>query len=156
MNAIVHEEKGAYRFSEARNRARRHVAYYEEGLLVETAARLIGAMERKGVARGELARRLDVSPAYVTKVLRGQANLSLVSLARLAFALNLRWECILLPQDAQVGLLSLVDGEGGCSICHVENPIVESPPLNEDVSEDAAYARGTQIRGTIYEQCLSA
>ncbi len=156
MNTIVHEEKGAYSFNEALKRARKHSAYFEEGLLIETASRLIRAMEDRDVSRGELARRLNVSPAYVTKVLRGQANLSLVSLARLAFALNLKWECILVPQDAQVGFLSLFDGEGCCSIRHVENPIVEKTTSNEDVNEDAAYALGTQVKGTSHELLLSA
>ena len=40
-------------------------------------------MEANGVSRGELARRLEVSPAYITKVLRGNVNFTLDSMVRL-------------------------------------------------------------------------
>ena len=49
-------------------------------------------MEKQGVSRSELARRMDVSPAYITKILRGHTNLGLETLAKLAFALELKWE----------------------------------------------------------------
>jgi len=37
-------------------------------------------MEVNGVSRSELARRLGVSPAYITKVLRGNVNFTLDSM----------------------------------------------------------------------------
>lgn len=43
-------------------------------------------MEVNGVSRSELARRLGVSPAYVTKVLRGNVNITLDSMVRLVRA----------------------------------------------------------------------
>jgi transcriptional regulator with XRE-family HTH domain len=43
-------------------------------------------MEANGVSRSELARRLGVSPAYVTKVLRGNINFTLDSIVRLVRA----------------------------------------------------------------------
>ena len=46
------------------------------------------AMEREKISRAELARRLGTSPAYVTKVLRGKANFTLATLARIAYALE--------------------------------------------------------------------
>ena len=77
--------------------ARTRVAYHKEGLQLDVASQLIEAMEKGGVSRSELARRLDVSPAYITKVLQGNANLTLTSLAKLAFALDLKWTCKLRP-----------------------------------------------------------
>lgn len=123
MNKIVHE-KGGYSFAKALDRAKSRLAYYEEGLFVETAARIIGAMENCGVTRSELARRLNVSPAYVTKVLRGHANLSLESLAKLAFALDLKWECILIPKSRAIGVLSLTDESGAAAIRTVETATI--------------------------------
>jgi len=43
-------------------------------------------MKANGVSRSELARRLGVSPAYVTKVLRGNVNFTLDSMVRLVRA----------------------------------------------------------------------
>jgi transcriptional regulator with XRE-family HTH domain len=43
-------------------------------------------MEVNGVSRSELARRLGVSPAYITKVLRGNVNFTLDSMVRLVRA----------------------------------------------------------------------
>lgn len=45
-------------------------------------------MEAQGLSRSELAARLGASPAYVTKILRGNANFTLVSMAKLASALG--------------------------------------------------------------------
>ena len=91
MNTIK-QQQGGYSFAKGLERAKTRLSYYEEDLLVETAARIIDAMERRGVTRSELARRMEVSPAYVTKILRGHANLSLESLAKVAFALDMKWE----------------------------------------------------------------
>lgn len=76
------------------------------------AERVISAMEKQDVSRSELARRMDVSPAYVTKILRGHANLGLETLAKLAFALELKWECLLIQQDCSVNFVSGCDASG--------------------------------------------
>ena len=68
--------------------AEREPAYWAELAILEVAEEVHGAMESAGVSRAELARRLGTSPAYVTKILRGNANFTLDSLARLAFALG--------------------------------------------------------------------
>jgi transcriptional regulator with XRE-family HTH domain len=49
-------------------------------------------LARRGLTRSELARRLDVSPAYVTKLLRPGSNPTLATLDRLAQALGARFE----------------------------------------------------------------
>jgi len=43
-------------------------------------------MEANGVSRSDLARRLGVSPAYITKVLRGNINFTIDSMVRLVRA----------------------------------------------------------------------
>ena len=101
MNTIVERKKGQYSFPAALQRAQKQSAYFEEGLRIETAERIIDVMESGGVSRSELARRLNVSPAYITKVFRGHANLSLESLAKLAFALGMKWECALVRIDVE-------------------------------------------------------
>ena len=47
-------------------------------------------MQRQGVTRAELARRLGTSQAYITRVLSGNANFTLKTMARLAHALGMQ------------------------------------------------------------------
>ncbi|MEP7008738.1 MAG: helix-turn-helix transcriptional regulator [Acidobacteriota bacterium] len=68
--------------------AEQSVEYWAEGAIVEFTEALWARMEEEKVSRAELARRLGTSKAYVTKVLGGNANFTLYSLAKLAFAVG--------------------------------------------------------------------
>ncbi|MBA4386487.1 MAG: hypothetical protein C0404_00820 [Verrucomicrobia bacterium] len=112
---------------------------------------MIDAIEARKITRSELARRLNVSPAYITKVLRGHANLSLESLAKLAFALDLKWECILIPKNAQVGVLALTYETGASAVCRVETAVVETVAQTNTSS-----ASDYDSKGERYELPISA
>jgi transcriptional regulator with XRE-family HTH domain len=101
VNKIVRGRQ-CFDFREALKQAREHAEYYEEDMLLDVSARLVDEMERQGVTRSELARRLNVTPAYVTKLLRGHANLTVGTMAKVAFALGLKWECMLVPQESRL------------------------------------------------------
>lgn len=45
-------------------------------------------MQRRGVSKSELARRIDTSPAYITKILRGSTNFTLETMVKLVRALD--------------------------------------------------------------------
>ena len=62
--------------------------YWLAGAVQDFTEEIFGLMERKGVTRSELARRLGTSPAYITKILRGNANFTLATMVRLARALG--------------------------------------------------------------------
>jgi len=68
--------------------AEQSVDYWAEGSIVEFTEALWARMEEEKVSRAELARRLGTSKAYVTKVLGGNANFTLYSLAKLALAVG--------------------------------------------------------------------
>ena len=59
-----------------------------ERVWVEATESLCALMDKEKVTRAELARRLDVSPAYVTKLLSGTQNLTLATLADAFFELG--------------------------------------------------------------------
>lgn len=63
-------------------------AYRTELAILEIAEEIDAAMTRSGLTRAELARRLGTSRAYVTKILRGNVNFTLDSLARITHALD--------------------------------------------------------------------
>lgn len=77
--------------------AREHPEYWAEGLKLEASDAINGALEAQGVSRAELARRLDCTPAFVTKILRGYHNLSLDTLARVGVALGIQWKLAASP-----------------------------------------------------------
>ena len=111
MSSKVIIEDG-FSFSDSLAQAKKNSAYYEEDLLVTVAERIISEMKKQGVSRSELARRMDVSPSYITKILRGHANLSLETLAKIAFHLELKWECLLVQQECSVNLITGYDTFG--------------------------------------------
>jgi transcriptional regulator with XRE-family HTH domain len=75
-------------FSELFHEAEQHEDYWAAGAIVEFTESLVREMERQGISRTELARRLGATPAYVTKILRGKVNFTLATMVRLARALN--------------------------------------------------------------------
>lgn len=79
--------------------AERDPAYWTERAVLRATEEICLAMEREKISRAELARRLGTSPAYVTKVLRGKANFTLATLARIAYALEGEFKFQLSPRD---------------------------------------------------------
>lgn len=75
-------------FADLYREAERREEYWVAGAILEFTESLTAAMEAQGVSRADLARRLGVSAAYVTKMLRGNANFTLRSMVRAARALH--------------------------------------------------------------------
>jgi transcriptional regulator with XRE-family HTH domain len=75
-------------FSELFQEVEQHEDYWVAGAIVEFTESLVREMERQGMTRVELARRLGTSPAYVTKILRGKVNFTLATMVRLARVLG--------------------------------------------------------------------
>lgn len=65
-------------------------------VVVEFLAQVTARMRTQGISNAELARRLGTSPAYVTRLFRGTANLSVQTMVKLARAVGTK---------LQVGLL---------------------------------------------------
>jgi len=74
--------------------------YCAEGLKLDFAEEVGRLMDEKKMSRAELARRLGTSPAYVTKILHWTANLTLVSMSKIALAFDTRVALALVPKDA--------------------------------------------------------
>jgi len=68
-----------------------------EVLKVEIAEHIYLAMQREGVSKAELAKRLESSRPYVTKILQGTANFTVDSLAKIARCLNCQLEIQMAP-----------------------------------------------------------
>jgi plasmid maintenance system antidote protein VapI len=59
-----------------------------DGPIVEFTEDLCRLMKEKNVSRAELAKRIGTSRAYVTKLLGGDANFTLATMVKLAYALD--------------------------------------------------------------------
>ncbi len=75
-------------FTDLYKDAEGHEDYWIAGSVQEFTEEIFRLMEQGEISRSELARRLGTSPAYVTKILRGNANFTLATMVRLARALG--------------------------------------------------------------------
>ena len=69
-------------------KAKERETYLSASITLEFTEGLSKLMEVNNIPRKELAKRLGPSPAYVTKVLRGDVNFTVDSMARLAKAVG--------------------------------------------------------------------
>ena len=62
--------------------------YWLEGVKIEFTEQMLAQMDALSISRKDLAQRLGVSPAYITKILHGSTNFTLKSMVGIARALN--------------------------------------------------------------------
>lgn len=84
--------------------------YAAEHAKMDFAVALERRMARLGVSRSELARRLGTSAAAVTATLRGDANLTIDRMVRLAHALDARVHFHIAPTASSVHWAESFDG----------------------------------------------
>ncbi len=152
MNRIK-KIKGGFDFNKELEAARKRPTYYEEDMLLDIATRVIEALEEKKITRTELARRMSVSPPYITKILQGHANMSIETLTKVAFAIDLKWECLLIPQHTDIGVFSLSDEDGGMQIRSVETATVCAADETESATAENEYSDYEEFQ---YEQSIPA
>lgn len=79
-------------FNDYLNSLKHTAEYYAEAAKDEFVNELLRLMSEKGINQKELAGKAGVSPAYVSKVLSGDMNLSIESMSKFTFALDARIE----------------------------------------------------------------
>lgn len=84
-------------FAEHLALARGRPTYWSYLASLEFIDQICAQMEAQGVSSAELARRMGTSRAYVSKVLAGEANFTIATMGKLAFALGLRVRTDLAP-----------------------------------------------------------
>jgi len=93
--------KPAKTFKKLFEAARKRLAYHVEGVILEFTEEVASRMEAQGISNAELADRLNASPAYVTKVLRGTTNFTLETMVKIARALDADVRVHLQPQGSK-------------------------------------------------------
>ena len=118
-------------FDDLYQQAEAHDDYWIAGAVHELTEAVFERMEQEGVTRSELARRLGTSPAYITKLLRGQGNFTIATMVRLARALGAELRIELAPATSS----------GGKSASNVEPERRKtSPPRGRAANEPVAAA----------------
>ena len=90
------------RFRRFVQEAESSVDYWVDGPITEFIEDIWRLMEEQKVSRAELARRLGTSRAYVTKLLGGNANFTLETMTKVAFALGGAVHVHVAPRKAHV------------------------------------------------------
>lgn len=89
-------------FKELFDRARQSDAYWAEKAILEFTGDIYAEMKRQGKSYSDLARILNTSPAYITKVFRGNANFTIQSMVKLSRALGCRFHARAIHENAYV------------------------------------------------------
>lgn len=72
-------------------------AYEQEKLILSATGEILGVMQRKGITKADIARALEKTRANVGQILNGSRNMTLRSLAAVAFACGFRVSIALQP-----------------------------------------------------------
>ncbi len=117
--------------------------YVADWLSLQLSAKLASIIVREGVTRRSIAQKLGVSPAYVSKVLGGHPNMTILSMTKFAMALGLRPTITFEKADASPATeTAQVVPAGGRSVSRKGGPAARKPRRLGSVS---TVARGSQV-----------
>jgi transcriptional regulator with XRE-family HTH domain len=74
-------------------------SFIAEGLALEIAMQINEALTKKGIQRRELAQRINAKPSYISEILNGTPNMTLLTLSKFAVALDQKITITLTPSD---------------------------------------------------------
>jgi transcriptional regulator with XRE-family HTH domain len=92
-------------------KAKESDAYWIEKAALDFTEDILAKMEEQGMSRTELAVRIDASPAYITKILRGSTNFTLQSMVKISRALGYELCTHLQPEGAQTRWFDMLQGK---------------------------------------------
>jgi transcriptional regulator with XRE-family HTH domain len=102
-----------------------------EQKILELTEKIVQRMEELGISRSVLADRLNVSKPYITKLLRGDVNFTLKSLAELSQALEADFDIDIFPEGASRQILRRYDNATGEVIAQTHT-VLKQPIVQKD------------------------
>ena len=130
-------------FEDLFEKAREKDTFQTAKIILDFTEGLYGLMQENNISRVELAKRLGSSPAYITKVLRGDINFTVETMVRLAKAVGGAVQVHLGSREITrwVGVIDgKKDGLPKPTISFVE-PDQKEPPEKRKTSKKAKPAR---------------
>jgi len=87
-------------FKNRLEKARQNLQFSVQGVVVGFTEQILARMSALGVTKADFAKRLNASPAYVTKMLRGKANFTIETMVKAAKVLDSELELRICPKNA--------------------------------------------------------
>ena len=87
-------------------------SFKAEKKILEFTTELYQLMKERKISKKELAKRLNTSTAYITKIFRGNANFTIQTMTRLVKALDGELHIHITPKEQQVPRWFKVSDEG--------------------------------------------
>ena len=122
------------------------LGYWKSYSLLQFTSSLVRLMKVDKVQGKDLASRLGVSPAQVSKVLSGQENVTIETMAKFADALDAVVHLHVAKKGVQVQWRELPPGRHPERIVVRESQQVEGRSLVVDFASSPAYAKRTRAR----------
>lgn len=97
-------------FEEFFEQAEKRPDYWAERAKLEFTKEVIQKMTEAGISKTELASRMEVWPGMVTRLLSGRNNFELVTMVRIAMALDCRFRSHLEPIGTKTLWLDILTG----------------------------------------------
>lgn len=98
-------------FKEMFSDVKKDDSYWSEKAKLDFAIELNNLLEKRRVSRADLARFLGNSPAYITKILRGENNFTIDTMTRIARALDGDLALHITPKEENVqAWIRILDG----------------------------------------------
>lgn len=90
--------------------------YWAEAAKSQFVDEIFRLMEEKDMTRADLAKKMDVSPAYISKVLGAYMNFSIESMAKFAFAFEAKIDISMTPLEETKCVLNPLTDVFPCNI----------------------------------------
>ena len=97
-------------FAELANLARQQTAYHVQGPILEFTEEVVLKMREQDVSKADLAKKLNTSAAYISKMLGGNNNFTLETMVKVAQALECDLRVHLQSQGTISQWFDLLDG----------------------------------------------
>ena len=113
-------------------RAKERDAYWAAKATFDFTEDLVRLMEQREVSKADLAKRIKSSPAYVTKVLRGDTNFTIETMVRLVRAVDGQLCIHVGKREDHVRWIDVVQERVQPAVVWVRQIPMISYPVNED------------------------
>ena len=106
----------AKNFERLFDKARRRDSYWTAFAVHDFTEDLHRLMVNKSITKAELARRIGTSNAYITKVMRGNANFTIDSMVRLTRALGANLHIQTVDQEHEARFFEIIKGGASAKV----------------------------------------
>ena len=86
-------------FTSISEEQKQSIGFWEEMAIIEFTESVLEQLELQNMSKADLAKEMNVSPAYITRLLGGSSNLTLRTMVRVARALGCEFGCHLQPNS---------------------------------------------------------